>query len=378
MKLFFKSIPLFAVLLIFSNTLKTNAQTLAGGNTFSVAVCTSGIVDTWGSNGFGQLGIGDNNYYNFPVKVTDLSGVSSIASGEFHTIALMVDSTVWSWGRNIYGALGNGTDTTCDVPVMVNNLTGVVKVAAGGWHSLAIREDGTVWIWGQNNLGQIGNGFTGGFITDPVQVNNLSDVIAIAGGEESSFALKNDGTVWAWGRNDYGQLGIGINTGTNLPTQVANIRDNCHRRWFISYSRCEERWHFVDLGQQCFWTTWKCKQCKSNIPVQITALSDVKAIAGGNYHSVALMNDSTVWAWGQGMQGQLGDGMNASSNFPVQVSGLSEVTAIASGMNHALALKNDNTIWSWGIGGAGELGQEIIVTVMFLCRLSVCVNFQHQ
>jgi hypothetical protein len=155
-------------------------------------------------------------------------------------------------------------------------------------HSLALKDDGTVWAWGYNGYGQLGNG-TNTDSNVPVQVSGLTGITAIAWGGSHSLALKNDGTVWAWGYNGYGQLGNGTNT-------------------------------------------------DSNLPVQVSSLTGITVIAGGSRHSLALKNDGTVWAWGYNGYGQLGNGTNTDSNVPVQVSGLTGITAIAGGGYHSLAI----------------------------------------
>jgi|GEM_PF-785456 len=179
-------------------------------------------------------------------------------------------------------------------------------IAGGGSHSLALRSDGTVWAWGGNDYGQLGDGTTTQR-QKPMQISGLVGVTAISCNHASdhSLALLNNGTVWAWGYNEWGQLGDGT-------------------------------------------TTNRLK------PVPVLDLSDVTAIAAGGFYSLALKNDGTVWAWGNG--GMLGDGTSTSRNRPVQVSSLSDVTAIAGGIFHSLALKSDGTIWAWGANDSGQLG----------------------
>src|SRR3990170_7413761 len=194
----------------------------------------------------------------------------AIAGEEDHSLALKNDGTVWAWGYNLYGQLGNGNNTNSNVPVQVAGLTGITAIAGGGRaHSLALRNDGTVWAWGYNINGQLGNGtFTNSNV--PVPVTSFTGVSAISSGDLHSLALKNDGTVQAWGNNASGQLGNG--TFTN-----------------------------------------------SNVPVPVSSLAAVTAIAGGANHSLALKNDGTVRAWGLNSYGQLGSGNNTDSNIPVQV-----------------------------------------------------------
>src|SRR5919199_510546 len=127
-----------------------------------------------------------------------------------------------AWGYNQYGQLGDGTYTHRNTPVGVSNLRGIQTLAAGECHSLALMEDGTVWAWGANSYGQLGNEAAGYGSSTPVQVSNLSGVKAIAASDEHNLALKEDGTVWAWGKNNYGQLGDGTTTNRNTPVQVRN------------------------------------------------------------------------------------------------------------------------------------------------------------
>jgi uncharacterized protein (TIGR03437 family) len=285
---------------------------LAGGFHHSLALKSSGTVWAWGDNQYGELGNGSNTSSNVPVEVSSLSKVVAIAGGGSHSLALLSVGTVWAWGENQFGELGIGSNINSNVPVRVNNLTGVVAIAGGGYQpgagdtSLALKSDGTVRAWGDNQYGELGNGSTVSSNV-PVQVADLSGVVAIAGGFYHSLALKSDGTVWAWGDNQYGELGIGTTV-------------------------------------------------NSTVPVQVTGLPDVVAIAGGLYHSLALGSDGTVWVWGYNTDGELGNGSNANSSVPVQLAGLTGVVAIASGGETSLALKSDGTVWAWGINSFGELG----------------------
>ncbi|MBK5286220.1 MAG: T9SS type A sorting domain-containing protein, partial [Bacteroidia bacterium] len=143
----------------------------------------------------------------------------------------------------------------------------------------------------------------------------LNGIISISSGQFHSFALKNDGTVWAWGNNSYGQLGIGTTTGTSIPIQV-NI-------------------------------------------------SNVIKIRAGDRHTLALKNDGTIWTWGSNSQGQLGDGSTTDRIIPGQVNTLTEITEITAGWSHSLVLKNDGTVWAWGFNGQGQLGDGTITDRWF-------------
>jgi len=201
-----------------------NITALEAGQDHSLALKSDGTVWAWGGNDFGELGVGTSGsgITLMPRRINTLSGITAIDTFATHSLALKSDGTVWAWGGNSYGQLGNGTTGgISNVPVQVSGLTSVATIAAGISHSLAIKSDGTVWAWGRNNYGQLGDGTT----TDsnvPVQVSGLSGAVGVAAGEFHSLAAKSDGTIWAWGRNNYGQLGDGTTTDSAIPVFVPN------------------------------------------------------------------------------------------------------------------------------------------------------------
>lgn len=166
---------------------------------------TCAPVCAWGANGYGQLGTGNFTSSSIPVALTTVSNVVAVASFQQHSVALKSDGTVWAWGYNYVGQLGNGTiSSSYTPPVQVLGLTGIVAIGVGSQHSVALKNDGTVWAWGYNNNGNLGNGSrTNSSI--PVQVSGLSGVRAIAVGWNHNLALLNNGTVRAWGYNANGE-----------------------------------------------------------------------------------------------------------------------------------------------------------------------------
>jgi alpha-tubulin suppressor-like RCC1 family protein len=321
-----------------------SGQITAGGSalsgvtiTMTGAISASATTDTNGNYTFGSIQSGTviltpslTGYTFSPLSRTvlllgvDLAGLnfSSYFSGQlatsYHTVYRKNNGTVWTWGNNSNGQLGDGTTTDRATPMPVSGLAGVSAVAAGSAHSVALKNDGTVWAWGSNSKGQLGNGTTTDRST-PVQVSTLVGITAVAAGASHSIALRNivgvinDGTIWAWGSNSNGQLGNGTT---------------------------------VD--------TW--------IPIQVSGLTGVTAIAAGSAHTVAvrnifsLINDGTLWAWGSNGNGQLGNGTTTDSWTPVMVSGLSLMTTIAAGFNHTIALMYNGVIWTWGNNSNGQLG----------------------
>ncbi|OHB99996.1 MAG: hypothetical protein A3G70_03465 [Planctomycetes bacterium RIFCSPLOWO2_12_FULL_39_13] len=299
---------------------------ISAGGAHNLSLKSDGTVWAWGGNAYGQLGNGTEKYSSTPLRVKDIKGVIKISAGREHNLALDSSGNTWTWGRNGYGQLGDGTTAiNRNTPVLVKNQTGIVSISAGFNHSLALKQDGTVWAWGSNYYGHLGNG-TFNNSNVPVQVKNLDGVIAISAGTEYSLVLKSDGTVWAWGSNTDGQLG------------TENI------------------------------TNWS-----TNIPTLVENLNGVIAIISGHYHSLALKSDGTIWTWGYNKYGQLGDGTFSSSYVPVQVKNLNGMIAIACGSWHSLGLKSDGTVWAWGDNFDGQLStteQSIPIQVNNISKVS--------
>ncbi len=340
----------------------------------------------WGLNFDGQLG--NNSTYNssLPVVVTKpdvLSGKTMVglATGYSHSLGLCSDGTVVAWGRNQNGQLGNNFPADSFVPVAVNNtgvLSGktVVAIAAGFSHNLALCSDGTIAAWGLNNRGQLGNNST---VDSPVPITVAANgaltgktVVSVAAGSQHSLALCSDGTIAAWGGNDFGQLGDNSTAGSSVPVAVTTTGVLSGKTVvtisagsFHSLALCADgtvaTWGFNESGQLGNNST-----ISSALPVAITnngVLSGktVVAIAAGFAHSLALKSDGTVACWGLNSSGQLGVGSTTNRSLPVSVdvSGALKnktVVSVAAGYNHALVICSDGTLISWGNNDYGQLG----------------------
>lgn len=230
------------------------------------------------------------------------------------------------------------------------------EIAAGAAHSLVLRDDGTVWAWGDNGYGQLGDG-TSDEHRVPTHISGLSDVTDIAAGEYHSLAVKNDGTVWAWGDNSSGQLGDGTYDERRTPVQVdglsgiTNIAAGGEHSLAVKRDGTVWAWGYNGSGRLGDGT-----HVYRPTPVQVSGITDVTGIAAGGHHSLAVKNDGTVWAWGENGNGQLGDGTRDSHRVPLQVTGVSGVISIAAGSQHSLAAKDDGTVWAWGANWNGQLG----------------------
>ena len=184
----------------------TGIVAISSGRSHNLALRNDGTVWAWGLNTTGCLGDGTNLTRLSPVQVLNLSGVVRIATGRNHSLALKGDGTVWAWGDNESGKLGDGTEVSHNAPVQVVGLNGITSISAGGGHSLALDGNSKVWSWGTNFSGQVGDGTTTKRLT-PVMISSLSNVTRIVAGINHSLALLSDGTVWSWGGNFDGALG---------------------------------------------------------------------------------------------------------------------------------------------------------------------------
>ncbi|WP_018253409.1 RCC1 domain-containing protein [Salinispora mooreana] len=323
---------------------------LAGGGLHSLALTSVGTVLAWGANGSGQLGDGTTTSSSTPVVVDLPVGITitAIAAGNSHSLALTSAGTVLAWGFNDFGQLGDGTTTSSSTPVVVDLPVGttITALAGGGFHSLALTSVGTVLAWGANGSGQLGDGTTISSSTPVVvDVPVGTTITALAGGRFHSLAVTSVGTVLAWGLNDLGQLGDGTITNSSTPVAVdlpagttitAVAAGNRHSLGLTS-AGTGLAWGLNALGQLGDGTT---TSSSTPVAVDLPAGTTITAIAAGAAHSLALTSTGTVLAWGANDSGQLGDGTTTSSSTPVAVDlpAGSTITAVAGGGFHSLAI----------------------------------------
>lgn len=342
----------------------TSAVKIAVGGQHTCSLDNAGGVYCWGNNSYGQ--IGDNGSTNTdrltPVPVSDLAvGVTSIsASDNYHTCALTNSGAVFCWGANDKGQLGDESATDRRVPVLVSGLgSGVVAITTGGDHSCALTNAGSVQCWGYNIFSQLGNNSPVERRT-PVTVASLSpDVVAIAARNYHSCVLSAVGGVHCWGDNTYGQLGDGSVKQRLLPVAVTGLNTNVTAVAVGEYHTCAIK----SGGSLYCWGRNNDGQLGVNSqtdhyePTLITGLPSMESIAPGNYHTCALTYAGVVYCWGQNAQGQLGDGTNTQRLTPIAVSGIgSDVVAITAGDYHTCALANTGTLFCWGDNDSGQLG----------------------
>jgi alpha-tubulin suppressor-like RCC1 family protein len=295
---------------------------ISGAISHSLALTASDHVWAWGDNVFSQLGNDPTDTGIFrsalPLLIQDLPPVVQISGGGQFSLTRTASGQVWGWGRNDRGQLGDGTTVisrSTPVQAMFPTVSPVVQVVACLGHCLARTVDRQEFAWGTNNFGQLGDGTTTNRST-PVEVIGLpADVTAVACGQSAnfSFALTASDQVWAWGSNNFGQLGDGTTVDRHTPVQT----------------------------------------------VGLPAGDPVVAISAGFTHTLALTASGEVWAWGFNINGQLGDGTTTERHTPVRTVGLPDgdpVTQIAAGADFSLALTASGHVWGWGINELGQLG----------------------
>jgi alpha-tubulin suppressor-like RCC1 family protein len=308
----------------------TNAVAVAAGKLWTCALLSNNSVKCWGDNYYGVLGDGkgypEENHSSTPVTVKNLTSAVAVAAGNSHTCALLSNGSVECWGGNDKGQLGDGTTINRRIPVKVRGITNAIAISLGVAHTCALLSNGSIKCWGYNFFGQLGDGKRfpiENYSSTPVTVKNLTNAVAVAAGEEHTCALLSNGSVECWGDNVYGQLGNGTSgllEERSTPVEVANLT-NVIAISAGAYFTCAllnnggvKCWGYNHDGQLGDGTT-----INRNTPVKVTGVTNAVEIGSSEDHSCVLLKDGSIKCWGINLEGQLGNGTTRRSFTPVTV-----------------------------------------------------------
>lgn len=306
----------------------------------------------WGSNSVGQVNgqIPDNPVPSPRVTADDGGNVVQAASGSQASASVHVDGTVWTWGAAIM--LGDGSTTSRATPGPVPGLPRIVQVATGFQHVLAVGADGSLWAWGDDSCGELGPNATGSLT--PVKVP-ISGVAHATAGNDFSVALKSNGEVWSFGCNDQDQLGQGTSVTAaqvstparvSVPYGIIQVSAGAAHGIALRNDGSVWAWGRNTEGQLGIDTTGGAP---SSVGVRVDRhVAGITQIATGFNHSLAIDANGAVWNWGANTHGELGDGKGVNEGTPLMLSLPATAAQIEGGQQTSVAVLSDGTLWSWG------------------------------
>jgi len=306
-------------------SLSINWKDMSGSGYGGMGIKTDGTLWTWGYNASGQLGDGTTTNRSSPVQVAGTTW-KKVSGGLRQTVgAIKTDGTLWTWGSSTNGELGDGTTTDKSSPVQIAGTTWK-DVSSGQYNISGLKTDGTLWIWGHNSYGQIGdNTYT--YRSSPIQLSGTTWKQAALSGMQHSVSIKTDGTIWVWGYQRWGNL---ANTTVFdefklTPSQIAGDT------WKMVTCGM---YHTVAIKTDGTLWTWGRNQygqlgdnnsengTGKYTPAQtVTSGTNWKMVSAGHSHTVAVKTDGTLWTWGYNSNGILGDNTETNKSSPIQIVG---------------------------------------------------------
>ena len=310
---------------------------------------------SWGRNYRGSLGLGDTIDRSSPNQVGSLTNWYKVACGDYGVNAIKTDGTLWGWGGYVYGNTGNPGelgDVHLSSPVQVGALTNWATIAKGDNNSLAIKTNGTLWAWGNNSYGRLGLNNTTQY-SSPKQVGALTNWSSVSTTNYHTVAIKTDGTLWSWGRNNTGALGLGNTTDYYSPKQVGGGTTWSAVTAFALTNSGSTRAIKTDgtmwsWGRNIYGTLGLDDITNRSDPTQVGNLTNWASISG----QTAIKTNGTMWAWGYNGNGDLGLGDITHRSSPVQIGALTTWSKISG----SSSIKTDGTLWTWGYNATGQLG----------------------
>ncbi len=349
---------------------------IAGGLNHSVAIDHNGNVYTCGRDDYGQQGNGSASSANVIVPTTiGLGNIDQVSAGLNHTLALNTQTgAVWTWGRNTNGQCGNNSIVNISAPAQMDlaNISAnggqTIRIAGGGAFTVAMDSNGKVFTCGANWSGQQATGTTGGSNRLKLAITTVltSGFTEISAGFEHGVALKNDGTVYAWGNNVYGSVGNGTGGANNFKPTPLQVFSGANPVLATAVGAGEYHTLAVDASDGSVWAWGRntdgqlgkssLNKADSWVPVKVNNLQNIVAVYGGSGWSMALDSSAQVWVWGKNSLGQLGIGNTTMQLSPVMVGVLNGSVGLSAGSSHGIALGLDGVVQAWGDNSYGKLG----------------------
>lgn len=309
-----------------------------------------------GDNAFGNFGnrstVDSIGSWAIVVDKTLLTW-KDLSFGYHHVAAIKANGTLWTWGRNIEGQIGDNTQIDRSSPVQIGAGTDWALVCASGQSTHAIKTNGTLWSWGDDDFGQLGLGNIG-LQKSPMQVGTGTDWAFVHGQRYNTAAIKTNGTLWTWGDNTYGQTGNP--TGHALPYYEPN-QVGSNTNWKTAQVGYDFMTAFKVDGTLWAWGRNNYGQLGTNNIINRSSPVLVASVGNAWTHlnikdstCRAIKADGTLWAWGRNDAGQLGINVTTSRSSPVQtVLGGNDWVKVMGTSLGTYAIKNDGSLWSWGL-----------------------------
>lgn len=342
-----------------------SAVSANSANTATVTALPSGKLFMWGTNGGGQLGLGNTTTYSSPVQVGALTTWQRIATTGT-TLAVKSTGELWSWGDNNNGQLGIGNTSSYSSPKQVGALTNWKQPSNGKRSSFCVKTDGTLWSWGANYNGNLGLGNTTNY-NSPKQIGSSTTWATVAstrqGGSYSTVATTTDGKLYAWGANSNGELGQGNTTQRSSPVQVGaltNWQTPIMGAGFVLCTKTDGTLWVWGIGGGGVLGLGNSTSYSS--PVQLGGLTNWATPSATSLNSMCVKTDGTLWTWGNDQYGQLGlDRRFTAYSSPKQVGTLTNWNKPSAGDQFTMCSKTDGTLWTWGLNRNGQLGQNNLI-----------------